>query len=313
MLRAPLRVFGDGADREDRQHRIADELQHLAAVRQDGAGHALEVVVQQLEEDGAGQPVGESGRAAQVAQPDHRVDVLALAAMDQAVQNPLAGEVSEVGFQYDLGGPAQRVHLHQPGEHRQHLGDRPQLGGGEAARPIGGERHRVDAAVGEHHGQGGVVGGALGAQLLEDGEIQDGAGDVEAAANRACALEEQGVRALQEGVLLQNGQRRPELLDRVAVAQPAVAQPRELRVHGAQRQSQPHHRNAGRHHGPAEAARQGGQARDRPALVPQPLDQRIGRSQKRRCVRSRKIGDIHARLPRLPACRIPARSRRLYP
>jgi hypothetical protein len=40
VLRAPLRVFGDGVDREDAEHRIADELQHLAAVRQDGAGHA---------------------------------------------------------------------------------------------------------------------------------------------------------------------------------------------------------------------------------------------------------------------------------
>ena len=48
--RAERGVAGDGsgpfADREDRQHAIADEFQHLAAERMNGAGDAVEPGVQ---------------------------------------------------------------------------------------------------------------------------------------------------------------------------------------------------------------------------------------------------------------------------
>src|SRR3546814_16244796 len=77
---------------------------------QDGAGDCLEVAVQQVEVLGARQGVGERRRAAQVAVPDDRRNVLAVAALDEAVQHALAGGGAE-------GGVEQRAYRAVTGVH----------------------------------------------------------------------------------------------------------------------------------------------------------------------------------------------------
>jgi len=61
------------ACREHRQHRVADELQHLAIMVHYGLGQPLEVGVKERDHVGAVNPVGERRRVGVRQRPDRRL------------------------------------------------------------------------------------------------------------------------------------------------------------------------------------------------------------------------------------------------
>src|SRR5712692_7364038 len=86
-----------GLRRENRQHTVADEFENLAAGALDRPDHALEPLVQDLDERGERQRVGHPGEAAQIAVPDRGMDGLAVAAPDLATDDVLAGAAPDIG------------------------------------------------------------------------------------------------------------------------------------------------------------------------------------------------------------------------
>ena len=106
--RHPLVGRGDG---QHRQHAVAHEFQDLAAGAGDGAAHDGEIVVEQGNDRVARQAVGGAREAAQVAIPQHRLDGLAVAALDLARQDALAGGAADIGVEQVHRGVAQRMRL----------------------------------------------------------------------------------------------------------------------------------------------------------------------------------------------------------
>ena len=128
-------------DREYGEHGVANELQHLAAMLDHGAGNALEKLVKGVQIVVAGQGVRQLGRAAEVGDPDHRVHVLAVTPLDETVHHPIAGVCAQVGPQQGQRGHAQRVGFELAAQARQDLVKMAQILGRESARPI---RHHDD-------------------------------------------------------------------------------------------------------------------------------------------------------------------------
>ena len=89
--------FAELVDRKDREHAVAEEFQHIPAVRLHRLGDTLEVAIQELDHLLRGQVVGERRRAPQVRGHDHRPDALATTTADLAGENPRAGLAAEVG------------------------------------------------------------------------------------------------------------------------------------------------------------------------------------------------------------------------
>ena len=73
-------------DREHRQHRIADEFEHLAAVRLYRGHHTVEVIVENRDQRITGEGVGERGEPPEVARPNGGAQGLAVAAADLALR-----------------------------------------------------------------------------------------------------------------------------------------------------------------------------------------------------------------------------------
>ena len=76
-----------------------------------GAAHDAEIVVEQGDDGVARQAVGGAREAAQVAVPEHRLDGLAVAALDLAGQDALAGGAADIGVEQVGRGVAQRMRL----------------------------------------------------------------------------------------------------------------------------------------------------------------------------------------------------------
>ena len=98
-------------DREDAEHRIADELHHPPAFRQHGAGAAFEIAVEQGEEGIDRHRLGQPGGIAQIAVPQHRGHGAAVAALDLAAQHRLARLAAEIGRQHVVGDLVLDRHL----------------------------------------------------------------------------------------------------------------------------------------------------------------------------------------------------------
>ena len=98
--------------------------------------HELQVVVEQLQHLGRLQALVHAGEVAQVGEPQHGADLLALAAADGAAQDPLADMAAEIGGGHRLGHVALDMHL----DHRTHHVDEAREVGdvvvGEAARGL---------------------------------------------------------------------------------------------------------------------------------------------------------------------------------
>ena len=141
----------------------------------DRAGEGAEIIVEQRDQCLVGQRVRQLGETAQVGEPDDGAHVLALAALDLALQHALAGDAPDIGVEQHARGAAQGLDLQQVGEVRhQHL-ERRDLGILEPALLAGGEGHRLDGAVGKRRGQGDVVAEAFLAQVRNDADIRPAA------------------------------------------------------------------------------------------------------------------------------------------
>ena len=159
-------------DREDGERRVADEAQHLPLVLEHGTEHAFEELVEQAQELAAAHRVGERRGIAQVAEPDHRVDVLAVAAADVAGEHLLAGLLAQVGVEDVVRDAPPGVDFGDAREGRHDAAQRVDLGVAEATGPPRDEARGMDIAVDKAHRQRQEVGGAFLAQLLEDREVQ---------------------------------------------------------------------------------------------------------------------------------------------
>ena len=160
--RRPLGWRGDG---QHRQHAVAHEFQDLAAGAGDGAAHDAEIVVEQADDRVARQAVGGAGEAAQVAVPDHRLDGLAVAALDLARQDALAGGAPDIGVEQVHRGVAQRMRLDDAREGELQLEHAVEVDRRETARPVRHDAQRIDMAGREEQRQGDIVGRAFGLEL----------------------------------------------------------------------------------------------------------------------------------------------------
>ena len=120
--RQEQRILG----REVAHDAVADEFQDLAAVGAERIADELQVVVQELEHLARRQALAHAGEVAQVGEPQHGAQLLALAAADGAVQHALADLGAEIGVGHGLRDGALDVHLghraHQVDQTRQ-VGD----------------------------------------------------------------------------------------------------------------------------------------------------------------------------------------------
>ena len=92
---------------EHRQHSVADQFQHVAALVMDGVDGSLRVIVEKGDDLVGGDGFADRGRAAQIGKPQHGVDALGDAAGDAAAQHLFGCIASEID-------PAQRardIHL----------------------------------------------------------------------------------------------------------------------------------------------------------------------------------------------------------
>ena len=105
---------------------------------------------------------------AQIAEPDHGVDTLAVTPFDKPVEDTPAGVSAEIGFDEGPGSAAQGMDFEQARQHRQHAGDSLQFDLAETAGAIGGQGQGIDPAVLEKKWQGHVIGAALRHQVLSD-------------------------------------------------------------------------------------------------------------------------------------------------
>ena len=125
FLRRHQRPAASFADRvlallagEDRQHGVAHELENLAAAIDHRPGDGVEIGIEQRQYLGQRQLLGQRGEAAQVAVPQHRVDDLAVTALDRAGEDALPGVGADVGVEQVARGAAQLLQLGNRREHR---------------------------------------------------------------------------------------------------------------------------------------------------------------------------------------------------
>ncbi len=198
-LRRCIRIL----HRENRQRRVADETQHLPTVIEHRARHAIEELIEGAKEVFLGHTLRQRRRLPQIAEPDHRLDVLAVAALDASVEHALAGVPAEVGVQQRNGRAAHVVKLVEARQGREDFVHMAEIGSAEAAGPIGGKGERVYLSIEKGHGHGHVVGGAFGMQILEDAEIQNRFGNVQSPPNTTGAFEYGHQRAVEKARQLQ--------------------------------------------------------------------------------------------------------------
>jgi hypothetical protein len=158
--------------------RIADELHHPSVLRQDGAGAALEVAIQQGEERVDRQRFRQLGRVAQVAVPQHGAHGAAVATLDLAAQHLLAGLAAEVGAQHVMGDLVLDRDLAGDREAALDAQQDPDVLLAEAGLVIGGPgaQDAIHALVHERPDEAQIVGGSVVAQLGQDREIQQRVG-----------------------------------------------------------------------------------------------------------------------------------------
>ena len=97
--------------REDREHAVADQLQHVAGVLVDRRDDSVGVVVEQRDDLLRRRGVGNAGVVAQIAEPQHGLDPVRHAARDAAAQNPPAGVAAEIGLDQGLGDAARGTRI----------------------------------------------------------------------------------------------------------------------------------------------------------------------------------------------------------
>ena len=145
--RAQRRVAGAAGrasdDREDRQHAVADEFQHLAAEGVDRAGDAVEPGIERRDDRRRGIALGQRREAAQIGIEQRRLDGLADIAPQRTRQHPRRAAPAEIG----LESRRQRGARRESGERRRGeargLAQLVGLAGRERTRPDPAERGPV--------------------------------------------------------------------------------------------------------------------------------------------------------------------------
>ena len=102
--------------REDRQHAVAQELEHVAALAAHRLDHRLEVAVQRREQRGLVEALAHRREAAQVGEQDRRLDPAPIAAPDRAAEDRLRGTIAEIGAQQARGRAPHGGGLERRGE-----------------------------------------------------------------------------------------------------------------------------------------------------------------------------------------------------
>src|SRR5512144_565051 len=256
----------------------------FTTVDQHRAGYRLEIVIEQLEERGPRQDIGQSGRAAQIRKPDDGVYVLAIAAPNATVQDTLAAYPAEISLQYGLRHAPRSVDLEQARKHQEHVGDELQLRSGEAAAAIAAECEDTASPVGEHNRHSDIIGGPRNAELLEDGIVQLETGDVEASADPPNAfVKDRSKRTRTVAVLIEDGVRGLKFGHLIHATGPSVADSQELRMQGPDMELEPAQRNAKPNNLCAEAAEEIRHRRHLPANREDPVDEWVHCPRGSRC------------------------------
>ena len=166
-------------ERKNGENAVADVAEDFAARGLHRAGRAFEETVQQFQKHRLRQLLGQARGGAQVGEPNHRVDVLAVAALNLAREDAPPGVGAEIRRHHILGQPLAHG---QAEHHRQARLQAAQVGHLRrvpAARRIGTPSHKHavllvgigvadrPARVAERRAHGEVVGDALGRQLRE--------------------------------------------------------------------------------------------------------------------------------------------------
>src|SRR5665213_2459033 len=189
---------GFALDRENRQHRIPDELQDFAALRHDRVAHRTEIAIEQIDQRVARQRLGQLGEASEIAEPDHGPDGFAGAAPDLAFEYAASGLLPDIGIQQGARGAAQRLYFEIERERGDHRLQQRQFIAVEPAATRGRQRQRLVAAVGERNGVHDVIGEAFAAQIFQNRELAVAPRRGEIAAHRATAVIGDPDRAVQD-------------------------------------------------------------------------------------------------------------------
>ena len=154
---------------EHGQNAVAHEFQNVAAMAEHGVRDPVEIGVQDGGHFRAAEPVGQLGEAAHVRHEDDRVDGLAVAPLDLAVQDTLAGDRAEIGVGDIAGDPLQDVPFDMQGQKVDQVADPVLLPARKTARPRRCEGHGVEGLARRAEGQGDIGGIALFGQFLHQG------------------------------------------------------------------------------------------------------------------------------------------------
>ncbi len=112
--------------REHCQHAVADQLQHLAAGLVDRVDRGLRVIIEERNDLAGLDALADRGRAAQVGEPQHRVDALGDAARDFSAQHLLSSVAPEIDPAQRLGDIDLRRGFDRKPQHRHQVAQRRQ-------------------------------------------------------------------------------------------------------------------------------------------------------------------------------------------
>ena len=124
---------------EDREHAVADQLQHVAAGLMNGVDRGFRIIVEERNDLVGPDALGNPGRAAQIGEPQHRVDALGDAARDAPAQHLGRGVAAEIDSPQRAGDVDLLRRLDRQSQHRHEIAQCFQLPVAEAALAAGGE------------------------------------------------------------------------------------------------------------------------------------------------------------------------------
>ena len=167
------------------------------------------------------------------------MDILAVAALDLAVQHPGARLLAEIGVEQVDGGGAEHVNLGQAGDQWQYLAQEFHMGFGETPGPVGGIADNLHLTVDEPHGHGHVVGDAVAAKFRQDRIVVGAVLIAQATAYLGSRLHHRHGRIEVELIGFGNTVRRPESPHATGFPQPVIGTADQIRVQGDDKQRHP--------------------------------------------------------------------------
>ncbi len=223
----------DAADREDREHAVADELQHLAAIVADSLHQPLEIGIQDADHLGAGEAVGEAGVVAHVGDPDDGVDHLARAAPDLAGEHAPAAPLAEIGGEHVLRDAAEREEIEIERNRRDELLQRRQIVVPKAALGARCDGHGAVEASRMRDREGPVIREALARERSHHRNVGRSLRVLRVVADRDAVVDDGPERAQEEIARLAHMHIDPKLVAGPALRIPIGGEAEHLRVQRA--------------------------------------------------------------------------------